>query len=404
MEDRLRGGNVVGAEVVHLESGARVTTDSAGRFEFPGISTGTIAYWAPWLDSLDLPALRTTLQPQHLAGTPALLATPWFDDYFRSRCGYPPEDGQGLLVGHAHETGTARVVVGASWSNLQLIGRSVEKHSLMALDSVEVGAPFSLCGVPTDGQVTIGASGAGAAGPIILDIRARVTAISLRLAAEGEVTDLRGKVRTPSGAAVAGAELTLIGDSGITRSNERGEFVILRVPRRSGSLAVRAVGYQETLHYIDPSPDDVTTLEIRLAPISAELAPMLVTAELFAREREEYERRRRGATGFFITDEMLKDVPQISSNTLAAMVPRLGTSRSAYGTRRTLQLRRGMGFCSPRFFENGIDLGRLNLAEQVPQQFDLIERAKRIEIYTASQAPPRFNDNDGCGAIVVWTR
>ena len=65
-----------------------------------------------------------------------------------------------------------------------------------------------------------------------------------------------------------------------------------------------------------------------------------------------------------------------------------------------LQLRRGSGFCRPRFFIDGYDNGNISAEEEG----SLMARAKRVEVYTASNAPPQFNDFDGCGVVVVWTR
>lgn len=66
-------------------------------------------------------------------------------------------------------------------------------------------------------------------------------------------------------------------------------------------------------------------------------------------------------------------------------------------------LRRGSAFCNPRFINNGIDEGVL-VHERAGEQWFLLERAKRIEVYTANQAPARYNDFDGCGVVVAWTR
>ncbi len=70
---------------------------------------------------------------------------------------------------------------------------------------------------------------------------------------------------------------------------------------------------------------------------------------------------------------------------------------------RQLLIRSGSGFCEPRFFHDGQDVGKLN-QQLITEQMDLLQRAKRIEIYSAAEAPPQFNDFDGCGAVVGWAR
>ena len=147
---------------------------------------------------------------------------------------------------------------------------------------------------------------------------------------------------------------------------------------------------------MDPVSAVVDVGTIALEPLPPELAAVRVTAGPFERERLEFERRRQGALGDFVTDEMLERIPSISAKVVASMVPRL----IAGGSYPVLKLRRGFGFCDPRFFVDGLDYGKLGYVEQKL----LLQRAKRIEVYTANQAPPKFNDFDGCGAVVVWTR
>lgn len=115
----------------------------------------------------------------------------------------------------------------------------------------------------------------------------------------------------------------------------------------------------------------------------------------------EFERRRRGPIGFFVTEDQLKRFPDVSANIVAMLVPRL---RAVGGRGKPiLMLRRGSGFCNPRFYSDGVDEGVL-INERSGEQAALLQRAKRIEVYSANQTPPRYNDNSGCGAVVVWTR
>ena len=65
-----------------------------------------------------------------------------------------------------------------------------------------------------------------------------------------------------------------------------------------------------------------------------------------------------------------------------------------------MMMRRGSEFCRPRFFIDGYDNRNIDVDEEA----NYLRQAKRVEIYTANDAPAQFNDFNGCGSIVIWTR
>ncbi len=215
---------------------------------------------------------------------------------------------------------------------------------------------------------------------------------------------INGRVLDPAGTGIANVTIHVRGDTASARTGEAGRFTLMSLYRTS-ELFVRAVGWESTVVPVHPLRDSVRLPDVRLQRASVTLVGVKVTAEIFEREREGFEERRRGALGSFITDEMLERIPVISANVVASMAADVIVV-SPPGSRGPplLKLRRGGGFCSPRFFADGVDEGRLDLAEQQPRQWSLLRRAKRIEVYVANQAPARYTDFDGCGAVVVWTR
>jgi hypothetical protein len=40
---------------------------------------------------------------------------------------------------------------------------------------------------------------------------------------------------------------------------------------------------------------------------------------------------------------------------------------------------------------------------EIDEENNFLRVAKRVEMYTANNAPPQFNDFAGCGSIVIWT-
>jgi hypothetical protein len=80
------------------------------------------------------------------------------------------------------------------------------------------------------------------------------------------------------------------------------------------------------------------------------------------------------------------------------LAPRTAIQQTRQGP--MLMMRRGAVFCRPRFFVDGYDNGNIPVEEEAL----IMGLAKRIEIYTANFTPPKFNDFDGCGVVVIWTK
>ena len=52
-----------------------------------------------------------------------------------------------------------------------------------------------------------------------------------------------------------------------------------------------------------------------------------------------------------------------------------------------------------RIFIDGVNFRDIN----VDEENSFLRMAKRVEFYTANNAPPQFNDFAGCGSVVIWT-
>ena len=209
-----------------------------------------------------------------------------------------------------------------------------------------------------------------------------------------------GRVVDSTGRPLRDAAVSVVDDTAVSpaRSDSSGQFG-LSAPRRSLVVAIRAVGYAPRTVRVDPFGEQVQLGDVSLGPVRTELARVDVRADFRVRALADFERRRGGAIGFFVTDSMLVRIPVVTPTAVASMWPRARIERLG-GRSERLQLRRGQGFCHPRFFIDGADMGRLDSEEQRAW----LGGAKRIEMYTAQNTHPEFNDFDGCGAIVVWTR
>jgi hypothetical protein len=214
------------------------------------------------------------------------------------------------------------------------------------------------------------------------------------------VARISGRVLRPDGQPLAGATVAISGDMALmATSNDDGRFVIDNVPRRSSQVVARAVGHVPTTMAVELYDTSVEIDDVKLERIPQELEAVTVTGSgPMTAGRLQFENRKSKGIGEFLSDADLEKIPNISSSIVATMLPRAAAQPGPRGAQ--LMLRRGAGFCRPRFYVDGYDNGNHSPEEEGT----LMQRAKRIEMYTANDTPPQFNDFDGCGAIVIWTR
>jgi len=400
--------------VTILGTSSRAITDSGGRFTFHSVPNGdfVVAAWSPWLDTLGIPFLHRTVKSGQLSGI-VELATPSLQTFQLRRCGTLLGHEQGVLSGETRTvdgTGVAEQLVWAEWSEYSTTGQDLRESLVATMDTSDGAGGFTLCGVPLHRTVVLRAVGdSTGSGMIQVDIKSLVQRHDILVGGPDERFEIRGIVvqaatpQTTGDSSVEGAEVQLHGDprAGATTGAD-GRFH-LTLPQRSSTVSVRAIGYRQ----VDlPVPthlpsDSLWTIRIERTPQSLEAVS--IVADAFARERSEFDQRRSTGMGRFITDEMLERLPLVTPNAIASMVPGIAPSSGAYPA---LKIRGSttLGFCDPRIFEDGLDLGQMTTLDERVQLRGMLQRAKRIEIYKASLAPAKFNDNDGCGAVVIWTR
>jgi Carboxypeptidase regulatory-like domain len=411
VHDSLRTGRpVVGAEVVLLGSNRRTTTDERGRFEFADAPAGEVdvAYWAPWLDSLALPPLQARAR----AGTGNVtLATPSLRNYQQAVCGTTLAANEGILIGELRAPDGSPldgVAVGARWHETLLGVGQLERRLRAALDTANASGFWALCGVPADAEfAVIAGNDTLATGEIVLGLgNSPVVRRDLTAAPAGVVATVRGRLIGPDSMPLAGATVSATGDTAIrTRTDAEGRFLLVGVPRRSMQLVARAIGFVPTLQSLEPLGDDVDLEDVLLPRLPQALATVTVTGRPMTLAQLEFDTRKARGIGQFVDEEQLSKLPMVNASNLASMMQ--GVRAVGSGRNRRVMLQRlsfGGGStstaCAPRWFEDGAQTGALDAADEEA----LLARAKRIEVYSAAEAPARYNDFDGCGVVLIWTR
>lgn len=397
---------VAGAEVVLLGVNRRATADERGRFEFLDVPPGpaTLAFWAPWLDTLALPPIQVALQVSGDVVSDVRIATPSLPNYQRAVCGTTLAATDGILIGEVRGpdgAGLAGVAVGARWHETLIGAGQLDRRQRAALDTTNASGFYALCGVPRDAEYALVAgTDLVASGEVVLALAdAPIRRRDLVAGPWDAVARVRGRVVGPDDRPVGGVTVAVSGDTARrTRTDEQGRFVLDGVPRRTTQFVARAIGFVPALTELDLMDTDLELDDLKLAKVPQELSTVTVTGEPITAGALQFEHRREIGLGSFVTDSALARLPIINSTNVSAMVPRTAVQQTRQGP--MLMIRRGSGFCRPRFFIDGYDYRDMSPEEEG----SVMARAKRIEVYTANAAPPQFNDFDGCGAVVIWTR
>lgn len=403
--DSLRtGGAVVGADVVLMGASRKTITARGGAFEFTDVPEGqyVVAYWAPWLDSLGLPAIQRQVTVRGRRTETVALATPSNATIQRVVCGDVLGAEQGILIGEIRDpegmpaTGTG---VFARWVETVIQGREVAQGTMAAADSASASGSYALCGIPVGSEFTLRAVGAGgSSGELLVETESPLHRRDIVVAPAGMTSSVTGRVLNAAGAPIAGAAVLIIGDTAQSvRSDEAGRFLLPSLPRRSSQLVVRALGYTPMLRAIDPIDTQMDLDVVTLADAPRELATVTVTGQAMTSSQLQFEARKERGLGVFIDEEQLSKLGLVSANTIATYNPRVAVQQTRQGP--TLLMRRGSEFCRPQFFIDGANFRDI----AVDEENNFLRVAKRVEFYTANNAPPEFNDFAGCGSVVIWT-
>lgn len=216
---------------------------------------------------------------------------------------------------------------------------------------------------------------------------------------------LHGRIVTQAGEPITRGRVISSSDSTLTAdADSRGTFVIDGLRRRTEQLHVRAVGYIPTWIEVVATDSLLDLGDVALNPIPQQLATLLVTAERLTRERREFDERQSTGLGTFLDDEDVASYPKLTPAILYLRVPRSELIHGHLGQPDVFGLKcislTGAGVCSPRNFVDGYEMRGLTATEA----YIMLADAKRVEVYGATFAPPKYADFDGCGAVVIWTR
>jgi len=218
----------------------------------------------------------------------------------------------------------------------------------------------------------------------------------------GQVVSQLNQAPIPA-AAVA---LTVTGsapDSGahvVMTADSAGRFAFRDLTPGSYLLEIRAIGYEAGAWRLRLAPGRQIEHVFDLAPMTVKLAPVVVegTRERPAGRLADFERRRAGKMGYFITRQ---DIDKLNASNLADVLGTVrGVTLECTGGVCIARMTRAQPGCEPQYFIDGVE-ATAYFARNTPPH-DVLG----LEVYRGpSEVPAEFTgSNSGCGVIVIWTK
>lgn len=214
-----------------------------------------------------------------------------------------------------------------------------------------------------------------------------------------------GTVSDSSGAIVYGAEISLVGTTISTRSDDAGEFRLGNIAEGLVTIRVRRLGFVSISIPVQVTAHDGSMhLDVRLARAATALKPLLVQAkrvDYTGRLSGYYRRLEHESGGTFITREQIdRENPQMLTQMLSRVAGINSTRMRAGGSGVRMRGRN----CWPLVWLDGFPMG----AGEVDLDAFPPSSIQGIELYLgATGAPARYTalrDMSSCGTILIWSR
>ncbi len=414
-----------------------VTSDSLGRFTIGDVPDGRYAlgFYHPMLDSLGVVLPPREVVVSRRRPVRADLATPSPARLRAAICGSPAgtaASAGGVVGGVAREARTGKAAAGVTvigeWFEITFRRGGIDRRRPRLVVTTSENGWFFLCNVPSGGTMFLSA-GRGADSTDLIEVQVpkegfvrrelylgfarSVVAVDTTLRTDTLALPtrhllvgdgrLRGTVVTSEGSRPLAGAVVRIADGPMTRTDDRGEWMLVDTPTGTRVLEARAVGYYPSRRAVDVVPD-AAPVRVALSTFTAMLDTVRILAERMADSRNSgFEERRRTGTGRYLTARDLVRRGVIEVSDVFRNLPGVRTEYDETGALR-ITVRSAFGdHCSPAFYFNGLPMFSLTAGEL--DNMAKPKNVRAIEIYDEVTTPLQFQlAMSGCGAIVIWTK
>lgn len=414
-------------------------TDSAGRYEFSAVPTGTylLGFQHVAVDSLGLQSPVHRVDVRTTAMVSLAMFVPSMRSIIRTVCRRDGiKDSLAVMLGtvrHAEaDTTLPGAFVSLRWGEVVLGRGGSMQRSIPIVDAFANAEGWFTACIPGDVPITVraalGTDLSGSVeltvaphavlrrdlfvGPAEAEIRAPDSSVVERAASERIVERgrgvVRGVVRNLEGQPIAGARVAMLNGAGETRSNARGEYYLDGLPLGTHTLEARAIGFvpgQEVVDIVSFRRDPADFVLLDVSAYVLDTVRVAAVRRLEGSARAGFERRRRMGSGYFLDESVLDTIRAISFKDLVRRVPGI---RFVRGHRiddvwnEHVEFMSGQSQpCLPVIYVDG--------AQLVHDKTDLDQLlhpsvVRRVEVYYRGVAiPAEFASSQTCGVLAIWT-
>jgi hypothetical protein len=231
--------------------------------------------------------------------------------------------------------------------------------------------------------------------------------VALALGGAGDAgaqgASIRGRVLATDSTPIVLADVFIVAQRVLVRTDSAGGFSIARLPAGSHAVTIRRLGYGQLTRTMDLVADSMHQLDAMLEPHAQALAAARTSARLATGIEGFYERLVR-ERGFYVTREDIRARQPMRLTDMVRGAPGVALVRSGRGSTsiRFTAAPINRRDCKPLLWLDGTRAANLELDDLSPSTIE------GIELYQGpAGTPSHFSAGGGattCGTIIVWSR
>jgi hypothetical protein len=336
------------------------------------------------------------------------LAVPSVATVLHRACGAGAmRDSSGALVGFVRGAATGVAIGGVSvharWSEITIGGQDGARLRVReAVTHAGDDGWFVMCRVPAGGLVLVSAGDSGAT----LEVTVPTDGLLLRdlfvPAPAPAAATVRGTVRDPYDAPIAGARIRLWGELRETRSNAQGEFVMSGLPTGTRMLELRAIGFAPRRELVDlrSQHDVVVDLPLEEFPTTIDTVRVFGAANAAEDRLTGFWRRQALGQGVFLDPEAVERRRPLSFSDLLRGISGVEIGQVRGARAALMRSPDGVSACEPELVVDGMRMPRYDssLDDLIPASI-----VRAIEVYPRRVQAPAEYQSLSCGTVVIWT-
>lgn len=217
---------------------------------------------------------------------------------------------------------------------------------------------------------------------------------------------LEGRVADVDGAAVAGAQVTVVGTVKLAVAGEDGSFALDGLPSGTSEVVARKIGFTAASEIVELTTREPQRVTLILNKALAQtLETVTVRAPMAERlRRVGFEDRRRMGLGRFMDAEQIEQRQPMHVTDIFRSFPSFRIVESELG--RTIVPTRSVAGQSANCVNIFVDGARVDMPDRgdMDRMFNVIEIAA-VETYAGDFAPQQFTvPARTCATIVIWMK